>query len=162
MLRLLNLSWLTLLMFLTGCSTTMQQSAQSAADQAAVIQVVEDLFDAMRRQDGEAIKVLHMPEVALIRVMDNAKPSVQLGPPDGFINSIVNAPAEPHERMWSPEVRIDGNLATLWAPYDFHLGNAFSHCGIDALQLVRTDSQWKIATIAYTVHREGCDDIPPP
>lgn len=162
MLRLLNLSSLILLMFVTGCSTTRQQSAQSAADQAAVIQVVEDLFQAMSRQDGEVMRALHMPEVALIRVMDNAKPSVQLGSPDGFINSIVNAPAEPRERMWNPEVRVDGNLATLWAPYDFHLGDAFSHCGIDAFQLVRTDAGWKIVSIAYTVHREGCDHTPPP
>lgn len=162
MLRLLNLCSLILLMFVTGCSTTRQQSAQSAADQAAVIQVVEDLFQAMSRQDGEVMRALHMPEVALIRVMDNAKPSVHLSSPDGFINSIVNAPAEPRERMWNPEVRVDGNLATLWAPYDFHLGDAFSHCGIDAFQLVRTDAGWKIVSIAYTVHREGCDHTPPP
>ena len=162
MLRILELSGLTLLVFLAGCSTTKQQSAQSAADQAAVIQVVSDLFEAMKHQNGEVIRSLHMPEVALIRVMDNAKPSVQLGPPDGFINSIINAPAEPSERMWNPEVRVDGDLATLWAPYDFHLGDEFSHCGVNALQLVRTDSQWRIVSIAYTVHREGCDHAPPP
>ena len=162
MLRILDLSWLTLLVFFTGCSTTKQQSAQSAADQAAVIQVVEDLFRAMSRRDGEVMRALHMPEVALIRVTDNAKPSVQLGAPDRFINSVINAPAAPRERMWDPEVRVDGDLATLWAPYDFHLGDSFSHCGINALQLVRTDSQWRIVSIAYTVHREGCDHAPPP
>lgn len=162
MLRLLNLSWLTLLMFVTGCSTTKQLSAQSAADHAAVIQVVSDLFEAMKQQDGEVIRSLHLPEVALIRVVDNAKPTVRLGSPDGFINSIINAPAEPRERMFNAEVRVDGDLATLWAPYDFHLGDDFSHCGVNALQLVRTDSQWKIVSIAYTVHREGCDHAPPP
>ena len=161
MLRLLNLSLLTLLMFVTGCSTTKQLSAKSAADQAAVVQVVEDLFDAMRRQDGDAIRVLHMPEVALIRVTNNSKPYVQLASPDGFINSIVNAPAEPRERMWNVEVRIDGDLATLWAHYDLHLGDEFSHCGVDAFQLVRNDSGWKIVSIAFTMHREGCEDAPP-
>ncbi len=159
MLRLLNLSLMTLLMFASGCSTTKQQSS---ADQAAVIQVVQDLFDAMQRQDGEAIKILHMPEVALIRVTDNAKPLVQLGPADRFINSILNAPAEPRERMWNPEVRVDGNLATLWAPYDFHLGDKFSHCGVDALQLVRTDAGWRIVSIACNMHQEDCDHNTPP
>ena len=26
-----------------------------------------------------------------------------------------------YERMWDPEVRIDGPVATLWAPYDFYI-----------------------------------------
>ena len=98
----------------------------------------------------------------MTRVTSNAAPMVRLGSPDAFINSIVNAPAEPRERMWDPEVRIDGDLATLWAPYDFHLGDRFSHCGVDALQLVRTDAGWRIASIAYTVHREDCDHVPSP
>jgi len=145
-----------------GCASSSRVYHGNPTDRAAVVRVVDDLFDAMRRQDGQALLALHMPEVALVRVTDNVEPTVRLGSPDAFINSIVNAPAERRERMWDPEVRIDGNLATLWAPYDFHLGDDFSHCGVDALQLVRTDAGWKIASIAYTIHREDCDHAPSP
>lgn len=159
---LLCLSVVLVLLTAAGCASSSRTDHGTPSDRAAVVQVVNDLFDAMRRQDGQAMRALHMPEVALVRVTENAAPTVQLGSPDAFINSIVSAPAEPRERMWDPEVRIDGNLATLWAPYDFHLGDNFSHCGVDALQLVRTDTGWRIASIAYTVHREDCDHDPRP
>ncbi len=162
MLVLLRMSVVVVLLIAAGCANSNRAYRGTASDRAAVVQVVNDLFDAMRRQDGQAMLVLHMPEVALTRVTENGAPMVRLGSPDAFIDSIVNAPAEPRERMWDPEIRIDGDLATLWAPYDFHLGDRFSHCGVDALQLVRTDARWRIVSIAYTVHREDCDHAPGP
>ena len=67
------------------------------------------------------------------------------------------------ERMWNPEVRIDGDLATLWAPYDLHYGGEFSHCGIDAFQLVRgEDRRWRIVSVAYTRRTTGCSSAPEP
>ena len=159
---LFRLFFVAALLSTAGCTNSSRSYRGTASDRAAVVQVVNDLFDAMRRQDARAMLALHMPEVALTRVTENAAPTVRLGSPDAFINSIVNAPAEPRERMWDAEVRIDGDLAALWAPYDFHLGDKFSHCGVDALQLVRTDGRWRIVSIAYTVHREDCDHAPSP
>ena len=53
-------------------------------------------------------------------------------------------------------IDVDANLATLWAPYEFHLGGELSHCGIDAFQLARTADGWQILQIAYTRRTEGC------
>ena len=64
------------------------------------------------------------------------------------------------ERMWQPEVRIDGRMATLWAPYDFHRDGKHTHCGIDSVSLVKTSSGWKISGISYTVVTEGCPVSP--
>ena len=57
------------------------------------------------------------------------------------------------ERMWDPEVRVDGPVATLWAPYDFYRGTEFSHCGTDAFQLAKTGGIWKVVLVSYTVQR---------
>lgn len=62
--------------------------------------------------------------------------------------------------MWSAEVRIDGGLATLWAPYEFHLGERFSHCGIDAFQFVREGGAWKMIAITFTRRTTGCLEGP--
>jgi hypothetical protein len=61
------------------------------------------------------------------------------------------------ERIWAPEVRIDGNMATLWAPYDFHLGRRLSHCGMDAFQFVREGGAWKLIAVTFTARTEGCE-----
>ena len=63
------------------------------------------------------------------------------------------------ERMWSPEVRVHGLIATVWTPYDFWIDGKFSHCGIDAFDLVKTEEGWKLAGGTYTVESK-CEPSP--
>jgi len=78
---------------------------------------------------------------------------------DQFVHSIGRAPAGMKliERIYAPEVRIDGNLATVWTFYTFHRGDQFSHCGYDAVQLMRLENEWKIVHLADTRRTSGCD-----
>lgn len=64
------------------------------------------------------------------------------------------------ERMWSSEVRIHGRIATVWTPYDFHRDGKFSHCGIDAFDLVQTVEGWRLAGGVFTMEAEGCAASP--
>jgi hypothetical protein len=64
------------------------------------------------------------------------------------------------ERMWTPVVRVQGAIATLWTPYDFHVDGRFSHCGVDTATLLRTGGGWRIAALVYTVQRTGCAPSP--
>jgi hypothetical protein len=48
------------------------------------------------------------------------------------------------ERIWNPEVRVHGLIATVWTPYDFWTDGKFSHCGVDAFDLIKTAEGWKI------------------
>ena len=159
---LLRLSVVAVLSTTAGCTSRKPTFQRIPSDRAAVIAVANDLFAAMRARDADAMRALQTPEVAMIRITEDAQPFIHMGSPDAFINAILNAPAEPRERMWDPEVRIDGDLATLWAHYEFYLGDRFSHCGVDAFQFVRVDGSWKIVSIAFTRRHEGCDDAPPP
>jgi hypothetical protein len=60
------------------------------------------------------------------------------------------------ERIWDPETHLDGELAVVWAPYDFRVEGRFSHCGVDAFTLARGADGWKILSISYTLRSEGC------
>jgi hypothetical protein len=64
------------------------------------------------------------------------------------------------ERIWDPTVLVHGPLATLWAPYDIHTNGKFTHCGVDAFTLIRTNTGWKIATVAFTMEPTGCPPSP--
>ena len=64
------------------------------------------------------------------------------------------------ERTWAPQVRVHKGIATLWAPYDFWLNGAFSHCGIDSFELVKTGDGWKLTGGTYTMERTGCAPSP--
>lgn len=133
--------------------------AQSAADTAAVVQVTRNVFDAMRKRDTTLLRSTFAPEARMITAAAarDGSPRVQVETPDAFV-AAVGKPSEAvwDERTYGTEVRIDGNLATVWMEYDFYLGETFSHCGVDAFQLARYAEGWKIVSLADTRQRQGC------
>ena len=130
----------------------------SAADRAAVIAAVQSLFDAMRTRDTIALRAGFTPNAQLIsiRTVAGAPARQQVTPLSAFVTSIGRPGEVLVERMWNPRVEVAGDIASLWAPYDFRIGSNFSHCGHDAVHLVRTPDGWKIAAITYTVVTTGC------
>lgn len=130
----------------------------STTDRAAVIAAVQSLFDAMRTRDTIALRAGFTPDAQLIslRTIPGAPARQQVTPLSAFVTTIGRAEEELVERMWDPRVEVAGDLASLWAPYDFRRGGAFSHCGHDAVHLARTAEGWKIAAITYTVVTTGC------
>ena len=61
-----------------------------------------------------------------------------------------------NERIFDPEIRIDGNVAQVWAYYTFHRNSTFSHCGVDAFMLVKIGASWKITQLADSRRTTGC------
>jgi hypothetical protein len=75
-----------------------------------------------------------------------------------FGAAIASAPAGDvwNERIWDPEVRIDGDVAQVWAYYTFHRNATFSHCGVDAFMLLKVGGEWKITQLADSRRTTGC------
>ncbi|HYW32850.1 MAG TPA: hypothetical protein VE869_15225 [Gemmatimonas sp.] len=136
--------------------------AQSAAsDSTAVVAVVQRLFDAMAKSDTAMAHALLMPGTRFVSLLSDTSTSMPRAQSDtSFLRSLVARPQRLLERMWSPIVHVQGPIATLWAPYDFHVNGQFSHCGIDTATLVRGASGWQIASLVYTVQRRGCAPSP--
>jgi hypothetical protein len=125
---------------------------QVPAEREAVLKVVQAFFDTMTAKDVEGARKVLMPQ-GRFHAMDMRKPKSD---PRGFSNEeyfaqLQAAKETMRERIWNPEVRIHGPIATVWAPYDFWRDGKFSHCGIDAFDLIKTDEGWKIAGGTYTL-----------
>ena len=134
------------------------QGQTTAPDErAAVIAVVQRLWDGMKARDTAMVRSVFDSTAMLSRVVTrNVESRVQLTTVSGFIEALGRAKEPWNERMYAPEVRIDGPLATVWTEYDFHLGDQFSHCGVDAFQMLKTSAGWKIVALSDTARREGC------
>ena len=136
-------------------------SQPASAEQGAVLNVVQRFFDAMAARDPAALQEVTVPEGRFFALVDdNGQPSMRSSTNEEFTKSLAAGTEALLERMWNPEVRIHGRIATVWVPYDFYRGRAFSHCGIDAFNLVKTPSGWKISGGVYTVERTGCPPSP--
>ena len=65
------------------------------------------------------------------------------------------------ERFGRADVRVDGDLATVWTPYRFYAAGAFSHCGANAFTLVRepATARWRILAVTYTRRERPCPPL---
>ncbi len=125
----------------------------------SIVAVVKQLFDGMRAHDSTMIRSAFVEGAVMMGPAPQpGRPQVvQFSSIDGFVGAAGRPGVPWDEQIFDPEIRIDGGLATMWIFYTFHAGERFSHCGYDALFLVRTEAGWKIAAIADTRRQEGCD-----
>lgn len=142
--------------FLTICS--LNAAAQSEADKVKA--TVNQLFEGMHKSDTALLRNAFAPG-ALLQTIAKSKSGETIVRSDD-VAAFVKSIGQPHtevydERITFGQVLIDGDLATVWTPYKFYIGQKFSHCGVNSFQLVRLNGNWKIQYIIDTRRREGCE-----
>ena len=123
------------------------------ADRAAILATVQALFDALAEGDGQILRDIMHPDVLMHSVerADDGSRSSSTSTRDQLIQRLEGSEQILTERMWDPEVRISGDLAMVWTPYDFYVGDDLSHCGADALLLTRSgEESWLIIALSWT------------
>lgn len=152
---------LALLALLVGSSlpAAAPGHARQSADEEAVLAVITTMFDGMRARDAEMIRSAFHPEARLLATGagPDGVPRVQVIPIDSFIGQVGQPGPSLDERTYNPRVEMDGGLAHVWVDYTLHVGEDFSHCGVDSFQLGRTAEGWKILSVADTRRQEGCE-----
>lgn len=137
-------------------------AAQNPADRDSVLAVVRRVFDGMRTGDSALARSAFTPNAMLATTLvRQGTPMLQVDTLDNFIRFVGSPRTDVvDERLRNEVVHIDGPLAVVWTEYSLYVGTRFSHCGVDAFQLVRTTNGWKIFALADTRRRQGCPDTP--
>ena len=141
-------------LLVAACAAPVHAQTAPSTDAQAVIETAGRIFDAMAARDTTALAALLHPQAVLVAIGPAGQ--VRVEPGREWVRAVAGSTEVWRERIRDPRVEIDGPLATLWAPYDFHLGPAFSHCGTDALQFARQAGSWRLTVATYTVQTEGC------
>lgn len=149
---------LPLLLVIAGCGPRPAPTQEATPGSAEVIATAQALFDALGSRDTAALRALMLPTGVFVAAADG---NVRVSDVDQITASLGAEGPALLERMWDPEVRMNGGIATVWTAYDFHRDGAFSHCGIDAFQMVReANGTWRVASVIYTVQRDDCAPSP--
>ena len=121
-------------------------------ERQAVLAPVYAMFDGMAKRDAAAIKAPLLPGGSMV-LMRNGKP-MQITF-DDFANRVAR-PGTTHieERIHDPLVRIDNDVAVVWAPFDFLVDGKVDSCGTDLFNLVRENGKWLIASVADTSRKD--------
>jgi hypothetical protein len=119
-----------------------------SAEQQAVLSPITQLFDGMEKRDAAMIKKPLLIGGTMV-LMRDGKPNRMTF--EDFADR-VGKPGTTHiqERIYDPLVRIDHDLAVVWAPFEFLVDGKVDHCGTDLFNLVRADGKWVIASVADT------------
>jgi hypothetical protein len=146
------------ILYFTFILTSLALQAQKT-EKTAVMKTVNQLFHALETNDGKLAGSLFTSNARLYTIV----------PDDISGFKITNIPAEAlakafdqpkdeiwSEPIWNEKIEIADGLATVWVDYAFYRGNEFSHCGVDAFQLVKLNGDWKIFHVADTRKNENC------
>jgi hypothetical protein len=137
-----------------------QGPSVEAIERAAVVKTVQAFFDTMAAKDVEGARRILMPRATFHAMsVRDGKRVIRAFTSEEFLKELAGMKQAVRERMWNPETRLRGSIATIWTPYDVWIDGKFSHCGIDAFDLIRTDDGWKISGGSYTVEAK-CDPSP--
>lgn len=134
----------------------------SLAQEAEVVAALQTLFDALGSGDADLLRSILDPSVVM-HFSETRDGVTTFGSStlDGLAARITSSDVPLIERMWDPVVVVDGPMAAVWTPYDFYVGTEFSHCGVDAANLMRTDLGWRIVALSWTRQQPpACDTHP--
>jgi len=121
--------------------------AQSAEEQV-LLAPIHAMFDGMSKRDAAAIKAPTLPGGTMV-LMRDGKPAQMTF--EAFAERVGKpGTTQIEERIHNPLIRIDNDLAVVWAPFDFLVDGKVDHCGTDLFNLVRVDGRWMIASVADT------------
>ena len=150
----------TLALFLGALLVPAVGSAQAAPDQEAIVAAVNRYFAGMKARDTVAMSASTMPGATLGFAAYRAGKVATGGAISTVQHANIAAMAEaPDERLLGAETWQDGDIATVWAPYEIFLGTKLLHCGYDGVNLARVNGVWQLATIVYTARPDECDAI---
>ena len=130
-----------------------------ASEEGQVLAPIQRTFDAITAGDGAAILAATRPEGRATAVVERADGTraVRTFEWSAFAAQLKPGADRRVERfVGQPAVEIDGDMAMVWAPYDFTINGKLAHCGVNHFDLVRQDGGWRILNVTWTQRTTGC------
>lgn len=133
-------------------------SAQS--DTLAIKTTIDLLFEGMESFDSTKVKSVLSTDAFLKSIVKSKTGETKIihETAQEFISltgiKIENVRID--ERLLSYEIKIDGDMAIAWTPYEFFINDIFSHCGVNVFTLCKLAGTWQIMGIVDTRRKTDC------
>jgi Domain of unknown function (DUF4440) len=110
---------------------------------------VEALIDGMAARDRAAMLATLVPEGSVTHARGD---QVTHTPLRQLPDRVPGGTATLDELLHDIEVRLDGDIAMLWARYDCYLDSEPHHWGTNIVTLVKQHGHWRICAITDNGH----------
>ena len=135
-------------------------TAQEKNEQQEVKKVIETFFIGLHKGDSTIMKSTLHKDIKIQTTFTNREGLKNLNTQSrqALLTCVANKKPENVylEKLLSYNIKIDGNLASVWTPYEFYLNDNFSHCGANSFQLFNNNGKWQIIYIVDMRRRDNC------
>src|SRR6187397_803869 len=150
----------TLIALICGLTLAGSAGAQTAPDRDAIVAAVNKFFAGMKARDTAMMSSTSMPGATMAYAAYRAGKATTGGAMAATQAVNVAGMAEAaDERMLSFEVWQDGDIATVWGPYEIFLGPKQLHCGYDGFNMARVEGVWRFSSVIYSAKPDDCESI---
>ena len=151
-----------LLLALSVSATAIKAQGQEAEKQA-IKKVIETFFDGLHKGDSTILKSTMHSSIKIQTTATNreGKKMLKTESRQQVLTNIANKKPEDTylEKLLSYTIKVDGNLASVWTPYEFYYNGNFSHCGANSFQLFNNNGNWEIIYLVDMRRRQNCDAL---
>lgn len=138
-------------------------SAQNQSEEKTIKKVISTFFDALHQGDSTLMKSTLHQDLKIQTTFTNKEGDKQLRTQTKaqLLKGVASKKVSDKylEKLLSYTIKIDGNLASVWTPYEFYLNGNFSHCGANSFQLFNNNGQWEIIYLVDMRRRSNCKVI---
>lgn len=141
-------------------SFVFMNSFSQSAQEEEVKSTIVSFFEAFHKQDTSVMKSMVKGNIKMqsIGKAPDGKTLLNENSFDQFTKSIAGIPKEKsfEEKITDYMIKVDGDMANAWTPYEFWFDGNFSHCGVNSFQLLKESGQWKIIYLVDTRRKDNC------
>lgn len=133
--------------------TAQEYAPAEPAMRAEIVAAVDAFFAALRNPDKTVLATMMLPD-GVISVLDKTGPGVPVErtiPVAKHLENWAKSPPALDEHMIYMAVLVSGKEAQVSGPYRFTVGGQTTHCGVNVLSLVKTESGWRLGNTAFTM-----------
>lgn len=77
----------------------------------------------------------------------------------GLADRLPTGTRKIEERIYDPLIRIDEDIAMVWARYEFLIDGQVAQFGTDLFNLIHFDDRWLIAGVTYNSHTRSNGNV---
>lgn len=127
--------------------------------EADVMAPVRTLLTALERNDAAAVQSVSHPYGGVTVAFESAdgKRAIRHLSWAAFAAGLTASPDRFEERLGTPAIEIDGDIALVWVSYTSRANGKIDHCGVDHFDVVRDNGAWKILNLTWSQRTTGCE-----
>ena len=138
-------------------------SAQNDNEKKEIKNTIETFFVGLQKGDSTILKNTLHKDIKIQTTFTNKKGEKHLKTESraNLLKNVANKKPDNTylEKLLSYTIKVDGNLASVWTPYEFYLNGKFSHCGANSFQLFNNNGKWEIIYLVDMRRRANCKAI---